>query len=98
MEKKKQITDSISSKQVIGLIVACLLYIVVRLLPLNGLEPTGQKALAALAWMVVILIGNCLSTMLSTLIFAALIILTGVMPQGALFAAFGTLPSCWCLV
>lgn len=49
MEKKKQITDSISSKQVIGLIVACLLYIVVRLLPLNGLEPTGQKALAALA-------------------------------------------------
>ena len=92
MEKKKQITDSISSKQVIGLIVACLLYIVVRLLPLNGLEPTGQKALAALAWMVVILIGNCLSTMLSTLIFAALIILTGVMPQGALFAAFGTSP------
>ena len=92
MEKKKQITDSISSKQVIGLIVACILYIVVRLLPLNGLEPTGQKALAALAWMVVILIGNCLSTMLSTLIFAALIILTGVMPQGALFAAFGTSP------
>ena len=92
MEKKKQITDSISRKQVICLILACLAYVVVRLLPLSGLEPTGQKALAALAWMVIVLIGNCLSTMLSTLIFAAIIILTGVMGQGALFAAFGTSP------
>jgi sodium-dependent dicarboxylate transporter 2/3/5 len=93
-ETKKSFTDAITQKQVIGLIVSIIVYIVIRLLPLasTGLEPAGQKALAALMWMVVVLITNCLSTMLSTLIFAALIILTGVMNQGALFTAFGTSP------
>lgn len=92
MENKKSITDAMSKKQLIGLLVACALYVIVLLLPLNGLEPAGQKALAALAWMIVVLITNCLSTMLSTLIFAALIILSGVMTQGQLFTAFGTSP------
>ncbi len=92
--EKKTLTDSISKKQLISLLISIAVYIIIRLLPLasTGLEPAGQKALAALMWMVVVLITNCLSTMLSTLIFAALIILSGVMGQGALFTAFGTSP------
>jgi sodium-dependent dicarboxylate transporter 2/3/5 len=92
MNSKPNPLDHISKKQVISLLVACAVYVIILLLPLNGLEPVGQKALAALMWMVVVLITNCLTTMLSTLIFAALIILTGVMAQGALFTAFGTSP------
>lgn len=94
MENKSSVAyaESLTKKQVIGLIVACLAYVIVLLLPLNGLAVTGQRALAALIWMIIVLITNCLPAMLANLLFAAIIILSGVMNQGAFLAAFGTSP------
>ena len=91
-DKAKTYAESITKKQVIWLIVSCLAYIAVLFLPLGDLSVTGQRALAALAWIIIVLISNCLPTMLANCIFAALIILSGVMPQGAFLTAFGTSP------
>lgn len=86
-----------SKKQILWFLVAWALYIVILLIPIADLEPAGHRALAALAWIVVILISNCIPVLLSTMIFAVMIILSGVLSQGALLAAFGTSPFWLCL-
>ena len=88
----KTFAESISKKQVVWLVIACLAYVAVLLLPLGDLSVTGQRALAALAWIIIVLISNCLPTMLANCVFAAIIILSGVLPQGAFLTAFGTSP------
>lgn len=90
MSDIKQVT--MTKKQLLWLVVACAAYLVIRLIPIPGLAPEGQKALAVLGWIIVVLISKCLPTMLANLIFAVLIIVTGVLPQGAFLAAFGTSP------
>lgn len=83
---------SMSKKQLLYLILACVVYLAIRLLPIPGLSIEGQKALAVLGWIIVVPITKCLPTMLANLIFAILIILTGVLNQGAFLTAFGTSP------
>lgn len=78
--------------QLLQLLLSVVVYIVLRLVPMPGLSAEGQKALAILGWIIIVLITKCLPTMLTNIIFAAGIILTGVLTQPSLFAAFGTSP------
>ena len=87
---KKEVT--MTKKQALYLVLACVIYLVIRLIPIPGLSPEGQKALAVLGWIIVVLITKCLPTMLANLIFAILIIVTGVLNQGEFLSAFGTSP------
>ena len=82
----------LTKTQVWQLLLSFAVYIVLRLIPMPGLSLEGQKALAILGWIIVVLITKCLPTMLTNIIFAAGIILTGVIGQGPLFSAFGTSP------
>lgn len=87
----------VTKKQLLWFVIAWVLYAVILLIPIADLEPAGHRALAALAWIVVILISNCIPVLLSTMIFAVMIILSGVLSQGALLTAFGTSPFWLCL-
>ena len=79
----------VTKKQLLWFVIAWVLYAVILLIPIADLEPAGHRALAALAWIVVILISNCIPVLLSTMIFAVMIILSGVLSQGALLAVSG---------
>ena len=83
---------SITKKQLFWLVAACILYVIVLLIPFSGLSPEGHKALAVLAWIIVVLISKCLPAMLANILFAILIILSGVLNQGSFLSAFGTSP------
>jgi len=91
-EEKKNGAAAISQKQLIWLAVSCIVYVIIRLIPITGLSEAGQKALAATAWVIVALISECLPAMLTNMVFAAIVVLTGVLPIGAFLAAFGTSP------
>ncbi len=84
--------ETMTKKQVMQLIVACIAYVIVLLLPLGDLAVAGQRALAALVWIIIVLITNCLPVMLANCLFAAIIIVSGAMTQGAFLTAFGTSP------
>lgn len=88
----KENSMTLTKKQGLYLLLSIAVYIIIRLLPLQGLSVEGQKALAILGWIIIVLVTKCLPTMLTNIIFAAGIILTGVIKQGALLAAFGTSP------
>ncbi|MCR5784996.1 MAG: anion permease [Eubacterium sp.] len=95
MEEQNKIlslSESITKKQLIWFLVSVAVYVLIRILPIPGIEPMAQRALAILGWIIVVLLTNCLPVMLTNLIFAALIILTGVMPQVEFLQAFGTSP------
>ena len=92
MEKKTTRPLPLTGKQIFWLLVSIAVYVVLRLIPIAGLGPEGQKALAILGWVIVALISNCLPSMLISLVFAALIILTGVLNQAQFLQAFGTSP------
>ena len=88
----KKSTLTLTKTQLWQLLLSVVVYIVLRVVPMPGLSAEGQKALAILGWIIVVLITKCLPTMLTNIIFAAGIILTGVIGQGPLFSAFGTSP------
>ena len=81
MEKQYSRPSPLTKKQIIWLLVSIAVYIVLRVIPIAGLSVEGQKALAILGWVIVALISNCLPSALISMIFAALIILTGVLTQ-----------------
>lgn len=83
---------TLSKTQLWQLLLSIAVYIVLRLVPMPGLSVEGQKALAILGWIIIVLVTKCLPTMLTNIIFAAGIILTGIIGQGPLFSAFGTSP------
>lgn len=92
MEKQYSRPSPLTKKQIIWLLVSIAVYIVLRVIPIAGLSVEGQKALAILGWVIVALISNCLPSALISMIFAALIILTGVLTQNEFLQAFGTSP------
>ena len=92
MQTKADRPLPLTKKQIVWLLVSIAVYFVLLLIPISGLSPEGQKALAILGWVIVALISNCLPSALISMIFAALIILTGVLNQNQFLQAFGTSP------
>ena len=56
-----------------------------------------KKPLAALAWIIIVLISNCLPSMLAACAFAAILILSGAIGQGPFPGRIRQLSFCWCL-
>jgi len=92
MSKESTSAAPLSGKQIMWLLVSIAVYVILRLIPMQGLSVEGQSALAATAWVIVALISECLPTMLTNMIFAAIVVLSGVLPVGGFLAAFGTSP------
>lgn len=82
----------LTTKQIIWFLVSTVVYVILRVIPIAGLSPEGQKALAVLGWVIVALISECLPSMLITLIFGSAIIVSGVLTPGQFLTAFGTSP------
>ncbi|MDC7125221.1 MAG: SLC13 family permease [Spirochaetales bacterium] len=91
--KDKGVSNNVlSRKNMIWLLISVVVYAVIRIIPIADLSPEGHKALAILGWIIVVLISNCLPTMVTNLVFALLIILTGVLNTGQFLIAVATSP------
>ncbi len=83
---------TMTRKQIVWLLVAFAALILLIVIDIPNLDLTGQKALAILAWIIIVLISKCLPIMLANVIFAIMTITMGVISQPNFLAAVGTSP------